>query len=131
VELIQAAPPQAKDRTERANRTPRNRPIKEIRLPGASDTAGAQALADEFIEPWNAKFTRAALNSADAHRPWRKDAEALGEAPARREPRALSKVQTFSVASKMCRVKTNGPGTAPPHFHDGGFRVEDKNHGPP
>ena len=60
IELIQATTPQAKGRVERANQTLQDRLIKEMRLRGVSDMAGAQAFSREFIELWNAKFARPA-----------------------------------------------------------------------
>ena len=62
-----------------------------MRLSSVCDIAGARAFAQEFVELWSAKFAKPPLNDADAHRPWTKDAEALDEALARREERALSK----------------------------------------
>ena len=134
IELIQATTPQAKGRVERANQTLQDRLIKEMRLRGVSDMAGAQAFSREFIELWNAKFANPPLQAADAHRPWTKDAEALDEALARREERVLSKALTFSVGGKVYCVKTNGPGTALRgaritllHFQDGAMRIDYKN----
>lgn len=134
IELIQAATPQAKGRVERANQTLQDRLIKEMRLRGVSDLAGAQAFAQEFVASWNAKFARPPREAADAHRPWTKDVEALDEALARREERVLSKALTFSAAGKLYCVKTNGPGTALRgarvtllHFQDGAMRVDYKN----
>ena len=134
VELIQATTPQAKGRVERANQTLQDRLIKEMRLAGVCDLAGAQAFAQGFIAQWNAKFARPPRESADAHRPWAKDAAALDEALARREERTLSKALTFSSGGKLYCVKTSGPGTALRgacvtllHFQDGGMRIDYKN----
>ena len=134
VELIQATTPQAKGRVERANQTLQDRLIKEMRLAGICDIAGAQAFAEGFIALWNAKFARPPLEGADAHRPWTKDAAALDEALARREERTLSKALTFSSGGKLYCVKPNGPGTALRgacvtllHFQDGAMRIDYKN----
>ena len=134
IELIQATTPQAKGRVERANQTLQDRLIKEMRLAGVCDIAGAQAFGQGFIETWNAKLARPPLAEADAHRPWMKDADALEEAFARREQRTLSKALTFSAAGKIYCVKANGPGTALRgarvtllHFPDGGMRIDYKN----
>ena len=133
IELIQATTPQAKGRVERANLTLQDRLIKEMRLRGICDIAGAQAFADEFIALWNAKFARPPATGADAHRPWTKDAAALDEALARRQERVLSTALTFSVGGKVYCVRTNGPGTALRgarvtllHFQDGAMRVDYK-----
>ena len=134
VELIQATTPQAKGRVERANQTLQDRLIKEMRLAGICDIAGAQAFAEDFIALWNAKFARPPLVSADAHRPWTKDAAALDEALARRETRILSKALTFSSGGKLYCVRTSGPGAALRgacvtllHFQDGSMRIDYKN----
>ncbi len=134
VELIQATTPQAKGRVERANQTLQDRLIKEMRLAGVRDIAGAQAFAREFITLWNAKFARPPAHSADAHRPWTQNAHALDEALARREERTLSKALTFSAGGKLYCVNANGPGTALRgarvtllHFQDGGMRIDYKN----
>ena len=134
IELIQATTPQAKGRVERANQTLQDRLIKEMRLAGVCDIAGAQAFAQEFIELWNARFARPLLEASDAHRPWTKGVEALDEARARREERTLSRALTFSAGGKVYGVKTNGPGTALRgarvtllHFQDGAMRVDYKN----
>ena len=134
IELIQATTPQAKGRVERANQTLQDRLIKEMRLAGVCDIAGAQTFAQGFIETWNAKFARPPLNAADAHRPWTQNADALDEALARREERTLSKALTFSAGGRLYCVKTNGPGTALRgarvtllHFPDGAMRIDYKN----
>jgi transposase len=134
IELIQASTPQAKGRVERANQTLQDRLIKEMRLRGVSDIPAAQAFAPEFMKIWNDKFAKPPLVSTCAHRPWTEGVEALEEALARREERVLSKALTFSVAGKVCCVKTSGPGTALRgarvtilHFLDGTMRVEYKN----
>jgi len=134
IELIQATTPQAKGRVERANQTLQDRLIKEMRLAGVCDIAGAQAYAQGFIETWNTKFAKQPRDGADAHRPWTQDAHALDEALARREERTLSKALTFSAGGKLYCVKTSGPGTALRgarvtllHFQDGAMRIDYKN----
>lgn len=134
IELVQATTPQAKGRVERANQTLQDRLIKEMRLAGVCDIAGAQAFAEGFIETWNAKFARFPLDAADAHRPWTKGLEALDEALARREERILSKALTFSSGGRLYCVKTTGPGTALRgarvtllHFQNGDMRIDYRN----
>ena len=134
IELIQAQTPQAKGRVERANQTLQDRLVKELRLRGISNIAGAQAFAGEFMESWNAKFARPPLDPASAHRPWTSAPEALDEALARREERTLSKALTFSAGGKVYCINTRGPGTALRgarvtllHFQDGTLRVDYKN----
>ena len=130
IELIQASPPQAKGRVERANQTLQDRLVKEMRLRGISDLAAAQAFAPAFIALWNAKFARPPQDASSAHRPWAATPEALDEALARREERTLSKALTFSSGGKLYCIKTTGPGAALRgarvtlhHFVDGQMRV--------
>ncbi len=90
-----------------------DRLVKELRLRGISDIAGAQALVGEFMDIWNAKFARPPLDPASAHRPWTSAPEALDdEALARREARTLSKPLTFSAGGKVYCINTRGPGAA-------------------
>ena len=70
IELIPATTTQAKGRVERANQTLQDQLIKEMRLAGVCDIAGAQTFAEGFIALWNTKFARPPLMSSDAHRPW-------------------------------------------------------------
>lgn len=69
VELILANSPQAKGRVERMNGTLQDRLVKEMRLAGISDIAGANRfLARGFLASLNRRFTVKARESADVHR---------------------------------------------------------------
>jgi hypothetical protein len=69
VELILANSPQAKGRVERMNGTLQDRLVKEMRLQGISDIAGANVfLETRFLAALNRKFTTAAKDPQDVHR---------------------------------------------------------------
>lgn len=70
VELILAHSPQAKGRVERRNAVFQDRLVKELRLRGISDMAGANALLDaRFLEDLNGRFAVKAAKDQDLHRP--------------------------------------------------------------
>ena len=73
VDTMCANTPQAKGRVERANGTLQNRLVKELRLAGISTIEAANAFAAKFVEDYNRRFARPALNPHDAHRPLRPD----------------------------------------------------------
>lgn len=135
IELIHAQTPQAKGRVERANRTPQDRLVKEMRLRGISGIQAAQAFAPDFIAIWNAKFAVAPRLAAAAFRPWTGSIRALDECLARQEDRVLSKALTFRSQGQLYAIKTSGPGSALRgvqvtlyHFIDGtlGVRFKDR-----
>jgi transposase len=69
VELILARSPQAKGRVERMNGTLQDRLVKALRRAGISDLAAANRfLAEEFLEPFNAKFGVPPAAADDLHR---------------------------------------------------------------
>jgi transposase len=71
VELILAGSPQAKGRVERMNGTLQDRLVKEMRLRGVRDMAGANArLAGGFLDDLNERFAVAAKGArpSDVHR---------------------------------------------------------------
>jgi hypothetical protein len=69
VELILANSPQAKGRVERTNRTLQDRLLKEMRLRGIKTIEAANAYAEEFVNAYNAKFSKKPMSRVDAHRP--------------------------------------------------------------
>lgn len=75
VDTMCANTPQAKGRVERVNSTLQNRLVKELRLAGISSIDAANAFTAGFMEDFNRRFGRPALNSHDAHRPLRDDEE--------------------------------------------------------
>ena len=68
IAALQAGSPQAKGRVERANLTPRDRLVKEMRLRGIDDMAAGNAYLPEFMADFNRRFAVAPRNPADAHR---------------------------------------------------------------
>jgi hypothetical protein len=69
IKLILAHSPQAKGRVERMNGTLQDRLVKEMRLAGVKDIAGANRLLDgKYLREFNRKFERAAAQPLDAHR---------------------------------------------------------------
>jgi hypothetical protein len=73
IDTMCANTPQAKGRVERVNLTLQNRLVREMRLAGISSIAEANAFAPGFMEDFNRRFARPALNPHDAHRPLHAD----------------------------------------------------------
>ena len=70
VELILARSPQAKGRVERMNGTLQDRLVKALRRANISDLATANAFLEEkFLAEFNVRFSKPAVEPADAHRP--------------------------------------------------------------
>ena len=128
VELILANSPQAKGRTEWANRTLQDRLVKEMGLRGVSDIAAANALLDgtgtgtgkrtggEFLADLNGRFAV----PAERARPdlqWRVTAAVrLDEVPCAHEERAvgpgLVRAVAWSAAAVGCPARGDGPAAA-------------------
>ncbi|MEX3896699.1 ISNCY family transposase [Paraburkholderia sp. BR10954] len=83
----------AKGRVERAHLTLQDRLVKELRLPGISTVAGANAYAPSFMAAYNARFAKPPRSAFDAHRPLRAD-ESLDLVLTWREPRKVTKALT-------------------------------------
>jgi hypothetical protein len=70
IEWIPAHSPQAKGRVERFFGTAQDRLVKGLRKAGVESLAGAQQYLERVYLPlWNRRFTVAAANPNDAHRP--------------------------------------------------------------
>lgn len=69
IDLILASSPQAKGRVERTNRTLQDRLLKEMRLRGIKTIEAANIYAKEFLEVYNAKFSKEPMSRVNAHRP--------------------------------------------------------------
>lgn len=70
IELILARSPQAKGRIERAFETSQDRLVKELRVAGISSFEEANRFLEEtYLRFWNERFTVAATDPTDAHRP--------------------------------------------------------------
>lgn len=68
VKLILANSPQAKGRVERMNGVLQDRLVKEMRLAGISDLAGANRFLRSWLARFNRQFERAAASALDVHR---------------------------------------------------------------
>jgi Winged helix-turn helix len=69
IDIICANSPQAKGRVERSFGTLQDRLVKELRLAGISDAAGANAFLPAFMAQYNARFGKPPRSDQDAHRP--------------------------------------------------------------
>jgi len=100
IDTMCANTPQAKGRVERANSTLQNRLVKELRLANISSIDGANRFASEFMEDFNKRFARPALNPHDAHRPLRPD-ETLQKVFTWQERRKVTRSLTFHYKRTM------------------------------
>jgi hypothetical protein len=69
IRIIAARSPQAKGRVERKHGVYQDRWVKELRLKGVNDLAGANRLLGEFTGRLNEKFAKAPASEVDHHRP--------------------------------------------------------------
>jgi hypothetical protein len=69
IELIRAHSPQAKGRIERSFGTGQDRWVKELRLQRVTTCAGANAVLDRLLPAHNRRFSKAARQATDGHRP--------------------------------------------------------------
>ena len=69
IEIICANSSQAKGRVERANKTPQDRLVKELRLAGISTMEAGNAFVPTFMADYNGRFAKAPFNDKDLHRP--------------------------------------------------------------
>lgn len=70
IELILANSPQAKGRVERMNGVLQDRLVKELRLAGINDIAGANRFLDtKYLRAFGRQFARVAASPVDVHRP--------------------------------------------------------------
>jgi Winged helix-turn helix len=69
IELIRAHSPQAKGRVERSFGTAQDRWVKELRLAGAATCDQANAVLARLLPAHNRRFSKAAEQPGDAHRP--------------------------------------------------------------
>jgi transposase len=69
MELIRAHSPQAKGRIERSFGTAQDRWVKELRLAGVRNAEEANELLGRLLPAHNRRFSKAAREATDAHRP--------------------------------------------------------------
>jgi hypothetical protein len=75
VGLITARSPQAKGRVERSHGTHQDRLVKKLSRAGIKDYESANRFLERYLEDHNARFARAARDSADFHVPLLPEAE--------------------------------------------------------
>ena len=107
---IHARSPQAKGRVERANQTPRDRLVKEMRLRGIGDMAAGNAYLPEFMADFNRRFAVAPRNAADAHREVLHDAGELDLILCEQHARKLTKNLAISFEGRLYQVTGHGRG---------------------
>jgi transposase len=132
VETMCANTPQAKGRVERVNSTLQDRLVKELRLAGISTIDEANEFVVGFIESFNKRFARPALNAHDAHRPVL-ESDVLPEVLMWREKRKVSKSLTLHYKRVMYLLEDTPEGRAAMgcqvdlvEDHDGNVRVQHK-----
>lgn len=69
IDLICARSPQAKGRIERSFGTAQDRWVKELRLAGVQSVEGANEVLTRLLPGHNRRFSQAAREATDAHRP--------------------------------------------------------------
>jgi hypothetical protein len=69
IELICAHSPQAKGRIERSFGTAQDRWVKELRLAGVENAKGANEVLTRLLPGHNRRFSKAARDASDVHRP--------------------------------------------------------------
>lgn len=110
IDGIQAHSPQAKGRVERANQTLQDRLIKEMRLQGINDQAGANAWLPSFMLDFNRRFAVPAAVAHDAHVPYLGKAEQLRRILSVQLTRSLSKNLSCQYDGVLFQVKTVSSG---------------------
>jgi len=110
IEAIHANSPQAKGRVERANQTLQDRLIKELRLQGINDLDAANALVDQFMAEYNARFAVAPQNHANAHRAVHHNAEEQALILSLHHQRKLSKNLSFQFKNREYQLQGQGHG---------------------
>ena len=107
---IHARSPQAKGRVERANRTLRDRLVKEMRLRGIDDMAAGNAYLPEFMADFNRRFAVAPRNAEDAHREVLHDAGELDLILCEQHARKLTKNLAINFESRVYQITGHGKG---------------------
>ena len=109
IEVICANTPQAKGRVERSFGTHQDRLVKELRLEGINDQAGAnQYLWTTYIPNHNARFAVPPANTTDAHRPLLNN-HALDEILSVRTERVLGNDYTLRFQNQFFQVLPDQP----------------------
>ena len=106
IESILAYSPQAKGRVERAFQTLQDRLVKALRLARISTIEAANAWLPQYLAQHNARFRRVPADSANAHRAYAGDAQALARICAHHFERKLSKTLTCQFKGKLLVLVT-------------------------
>ena len=106
IESILAYSPQAKGRVERAFQTLQDRLVKALRLARISTIEAANAWLPQYLAQHNGRFGRVPADSADAHRAYVGEAQALARICAHHFERKLSKTLTCQFMGKLLVVVT-------------------------
>ena len=106
IESILAYSPQAKGRVERAFQTLQDRLVKALRLARISTIEAANAWLPQYLAQHNGRFGRVPADSADAHRAYVGEAQALARICAHHFERKLSKTLTCQFMGKLLVVIT-------------------------
>ncbi len=69
IQIIRAHSPQAKGRVERVFKTLQDRLVKEMRLAGVKSLEEANAFLERYLDTFNRRFMKEALEPGDLHRP--------------------------------------------------------------
>ena len=103
IRLIRARSPQGKGRVERKNQDLQDRLVKALERKGISSICEANAYLPEYLEGFNARFSRPAASAVDRHRQ-RPDAQHLNELLCRQEERTVQNDWTLSVGGRTYQI---------------------------
>ena len=106
IQIMCANTPAAKGRVERAHGTLQDRLVKEMRLEGISTIDQANAWIDQFVEVYNARFSKPPAVPVDVHRPLM-DYEDLDDIFTWQEQRSLSASLTLQYDKVLYLVEPN------------------------
>ena len=105
--IIYANSPQAKGRVERVNETLQDRLVKELRLQDISNIDDANDFLITYLEDFNNRFSKEALNPINAHRSLKPICD-LKKILCHKETRKMSKNLEIQYNNRIFQVKTPG-----------------------
>jgi hypothetical protein len=107
---IHANTPQAKSRVERANQTPQDRLVKELRLNSIQTLKAANRFLPKFIQTYNQRFAEPPQSPTDSHRPVLNNNKELQLILAKQYTRTLSKNLTCQLKQHEYQIINTGKG---------------------
>lgn len=110
--LIHAHSAQAKGRVERKNGMLQDRLVKELRLRGIGDLAGANGMLDAYSDSLDARFARGPRSPVDGHRKT-PPAAVLDELFSHEETRVVQNDWTVSYAGRVYQIGKQAGGPHP------------------